>query len=94
VGEIEHEVVSSNGSAPHVDDREAGLAALRTQPENVHLFRGYGPLIVGAVLFVLMLVLAPSVAPEHIVEQPVDEITTTTTTTPTTSTTATTEAAP
>ena len=55
VAELEHAPVSTNGSTPHVDDREAGLDALRTQPENVHLFRGYGPLIVGAVLFVLML---------------------------------------
>jgi hypothetical protein len=78
VAELEHDVVSSNGSTPPVDDREAGLASLRTRPENVHLFRGYGPLLVGAVLFVLMLLLAPSVAPERIVEQPVDGTTTTT----------------
>jgi hypothetical protein len=77
VAEVEH-AVSSNGSTPQVDDREAGLASLRTRPDNVHLFGGYGPLIVGAILFVLMLVLAPSVAPEHVVEQPVNETTTTT----------------
>ena len=69
--------MSTNGSTPHVDEREAGLTALRTRPENVHLFRGYGPLVVGAILFVLMLLLAPSVAPEQIVEQPVGETTTT-----------------
>jgi hypothetical protein len=78
VAELEHEVASSNGSTPAVDEREAGLAALRTRPENVHLFRGYGPLVVAVVLFVLMLLLAPSVAPERIVEQPVDGTTTTT----------------
>jgi hypothetical protein len=78
VADLDPGVVSPNGSTPHVDEREAGLAALRTQPVNVHLFRGYGPLIVGAVLFVLMIVLAPTVAPEHIVEQPVNETTTTT----------------
>ena len=78
MAELDHGVVSTNGSTPPADDREAGLAALRTQPVNVHLFRGYGPLIVGAVLFVLMLVLAPSVAPEHVVEQPVGGTTTTT----------------
>ena len=77
MAELEHAAVSTNGSTPHVDDREAGLASLRTRPENVHLFRGYGPLIVGAILFVLMLVLAPSVAPEHVVEQPVNGTTTT-----------------
>ncbi|MFL6206265.1 MAG: hypothetical protein ACJ739_13040 [Acidimicrobiales bacterium] len=89
MADLEDGAVSSNGSTPHVDDREAALSSLRSRPENVHLFRGYGPLIVGAVLFVLMLVLAPSVAPEHVVEQPVNGTTTTTTTT-----TSTTEAAP
>ena len=73
--------VHPNGSSPTaVADTDAGaasLAALRRRPENVHLFRGYGPLIVGAILFVLMLVLAPSVAPEHVVEQPVNSTTTT-----------------
>jgi hypothetical protein len=78
VAELEHGVVSTNGSTPHVEDKGAVLASLRTRPENVHLFRGFGPLIVGAVLFVLMLLLAPSVAPEHVVEQPVNGTTTTT----------------
>ena len=82
MAELEHAVTSSNGSTPHEDDREASLAALRTEPENVHLFRGYGPLIVAAILFVLMLTLAPSVAPERIVEQPVNDTTTTTEATP------------
>jgi len=77
VADVDNSSVPTNGSTPHVDDREAALASLRTQPENVHLFRGYGPLIVGAVLFVLMLILAPSVAPEHVVEQPVGGTTTT-----------------
>ena len=79
MADLDH-AVPTNGSTPHVDEREAGLAALRTQPVNVHLFRGYGPLVVGAILFVLMLVLAPSVAPERVVEQPVGGTTTTTTT--------------
>jgi hypothetical protein len=35
------------------------------------LFRGFGTLVAGAALFVLMLVIAPSVAPEHIVDRPV-----------------------
>ena len=78
MSELDHAPVSTNGSTPHVDDREAELHALRTVPENVHLFRGYGPLVVGAVLFVLMLILAPSVAPERVVEQPVNPTTTTT----------------
>jgi hypothetical protein len=33
---------------------------------------GFGPLAVAVVLFVLMVLLAPSVAPERIVEQPVN----------------------
>jgi hypothetical protein len=82
VADLDPGGVPTNGSTPHVDDREAALASLRTQPENIHLFRGYGPLVVGAILFVLMLVLAPSVAPEHVVEKPVHETTTTTVATP------------
>lgn len=54
------------------------IAALRTKPDNVLLFRGFGPLVAAIVLFVLMLVLAPSVAPEHIVEKPVTNVTTAT----------------
>ena len=77
MADIAQGAAPTNGSTPHVDEREAALASLRTRPENVHLFRGYGPLIVGAILFVLMLVLAPSVAPEHVVEQPVGGTTTT-----------------
>jgi len=53
------------------------LARLRSTPTNVHLFRGYGPLVVGAVLFVLMVLLAPSVAPERTVERPAEGTTTT-----------------
>ena len=32
---------------PHVDDRERGAGVAADQPENVHLFRGFGPLVVG-----------------------------------------------
>jgi hypothetical protein len=53
-------------------DGQSPLAALRTTPENVHLFGGYAPLVVAAILFVLMVTLAPTVAPEHTVERPVD----------------------
>ncbi len=62
--------VSSNG---HLRPEPAGpsLASLRTVPDNVHLFRGYGPLVVGVILFVLMVMLAPTVAPERVVERPV-----------------------
>jgi hypothetical protein len=63
------------------------IAALRTKPDNVLLFRGFGPLVAALVLFVLMLVLAPSVAPERIVEKPVTNATPTTAVTPATPTT-------
>lgn len=70
-------IISTNGSTPHPEPAHAAppgtpLDRLRTTPENVHLFRGYGPLVVGIILFVLMVTLAPTVAPEHVVEQPVD----------------------
>ncbi|MGH9084966.1 MAG: hypothetical protein ACRDYW_05900 [Acidimicrobiales bacterium] len=74
--------VHPNGSSPtavaETDAGAASLAALRRRPDNVHLFRGYGPLVVGAILFVLMVVLAPTVAPERVVERPVGGTTTTT----------------
>lgn len=72
--------MSSNGTLPHPapdTPDDSPLAALRTTPENVHLFRGYGPLVVGIILFVLMVTLAPTVAPEHTVERPVGGTTTT-----------------
>jgi hypothetical protein len=58
---------------------DSSLSSLRQRPENVHVLRGYGPLVVGVVLFVLMVLLAPTVAPERIVERPVDDPATTTT---------------
>ena len=65
-------VVSTNGSEPARPTGGSPLGALRTQTENVHLFRGYGPLVVGVILFILMVTLAPTVAPERVVEHPVD----------------------
>ena len=72
-------VVSNNGAQPpDVDETvsDAGgttpLSALRATRSNVHLFRGFGPLVVGLILFVLMVTLAPTVAPEHDVERPQD----------------------
>ena len=58
--------------------RDDELARLRQQPDNVHLAGGYGPMIVGAVLLVLMVLLAPTIAPEKVVERPVRDVTTTT----------------
>ncbi len=60
--------------------RDEELARLRERPQNVHLLGGFGPLLVGLVLFVLMVLLAPTIAPEQVVERPVGGTTTTTTT--------------
>ena len=46
------------------------LAELRRRPVNLHLFGGYGPLIVAVLVAALMVALLPSVAGEQIVEQP------------------------
>jgi hypothetical protein len=81
-------------------DRDEELARLREEPDNVHLLGGYGPLVVGVVLLVLMVLLAPTIAPEQVVERPVHPVSTTitlaTTTTlaPTTTTTSSTGGAP
>ncbi len=70
---------SSNGHAPPAGAAEV-MERVRERPRNVLVLRGFGTLVAGIVLFVLMLLLAPSVAPEHIVERPVSDPTTTTTT--------------
>jgi hypothetical protein len=49
--------------------RDEPLAKLRVRPRNIHLFKGFGPFVAGIVLLVAMLLLAPSVAPEHVVEK-------------------------
>ena len=66
--------------------RDEELARLRVRPDNVHLARGFGPLVVGVILFALMVLLAPTIAPERVVERQVS--TTTTTAVVTTTTTA------
>ena len=58
--------------------RDEGLARLRQRPDNLHLLGGFGPLLVGVVLFVLVVLLAPTIAPERVVERPKGgEVTTT-----------------
>ena len=54
------------------------IAAMRARPRSALIVRGFGTLVAGVVLLLLMLFIAPSVAPEHIVDRPV----TTTSTTP------------
>ncbi len=74
-------MASTNGTAPRTGSGSSTIDSLRERPVNVHLFRGFGPVVAGLVLFVVMLWLAPSVAPEHIVERPATATTVITTTT-------------
>lgn len=55
---------TATASAEDVLDR------LRRPDVSLHLFRGFGPLVLAAVLIVVMMLLAPSVAPERIIERP------------------------
>ena len=68
--------VSTNGHAVHAADDVMRTLRAGSPPRLV--LRGFGSLVVGAVLFVLMLWLAPSVAPEHVVERPATAPTVTT----------------
>ena len=54
-------------------DRDTELARLRERPDNDHFLGGFGPLLVGLVLVVLMVVLAPTIAPEQEVQVPVHQ---------------------
>ena len=58
---------------------DTSLGMLRERPESTSFAGGYGPLIVGAILFALVVLLAPTVAPERVVERPVGGTTTTST---------------
>lgn len=49
------------------------LAELRRPSDEPLLLRGFGPVVVAVLLGVLMVLLLPSVAPERIVERPVDD---------------------
>jgi hypothetical protein len=73
---------ATNGPPTAVPAAADAIDILRKKPRNLHLAGGLGPLIIGAVFFVLMLFVAPSVAPEHVVQRPK--------TTPTTAVTSTT----
>lgn len=52
---------------------EEALEVLRRRPRAVELFGGFGPLVLAAALLVLMVLLAPSVAPERTVERLVED---------------------
>lgn len=51
---------------------EVVLDQLRAKDRVPQIFGGFGPLVLAAVLIVVMMLLAPSVAPERVVERPVD----------------------
>jgi hypothetical protein len=59
------------------------IVQLRKRPTHVLLFRGFGPLVAALIFFGLMLWLAPSVAPEHVVDKPLHAATTVPVTEPT-----------
>jgi hypothetical protein len=59
----------STGSGTRADDV---LGVLRRPRRARLLFRGFGPLVVAALLVIAMMLLLPSVAPERIVQRPVD----------------------
>jgi hypothetical protein len=56
------------------------IAAMRARPRSALIVRGFGTLVAGVVLLLLMLFIAPSIAPEHIVDRPATSSTTTSTT--------------
>ena len=51
---------------------EEVLDALRRPRPVAAVFRGFGPLVVGALFLLLLVLLLPSVAPERIVERPAE----------------------
>ena len=62
------------------------IAAMRTRPRSALIAQGFGTLVAGIALLLLMLAIAPSVAPEHIVDRPAASTVTTVTTVTTSST--------
>lgn len=68
---------ASNGHAVPTSDEDGPLARLRARPVNPHGFRGFGPLLALGILFVLVVLLAPTVAPERVVLEPTGASTTT-----------------
>lgn len=51
---------------------ESALEVLRRRPVTTELLGGFGPLVVAVALVLAMVLLAPSIAPERIVERPAD----------------------
>ena len=74
---------ASEDPAEPVRAGDAGdaLAVLRREPDNPHLFGGFGPLILALLVALVITLAIPSVAPERIVRVPAGEQSDTTTTT-------------
>jgi len=49
---------------------ESALEELRRRPHGTELLAGFGPLTLALALLLAMVLLAPSIAPERIVERP------------------------
>jgi hypothetical protein len=69
----------SEHGEPGTSERPSNIAVLKETPTNRHLLRGFGPLLVGLILFVLMVLLAPTVARERdvTIEGPAPTVSTT-----------------
>lgn len=52
---------------------EEALEVLRRRPRATELLGGFGPLVLAVALLALMVLLAPSIAPERTVERLVEE---------------------
>lgn len=52
---------------------EEALEVLRRRPRATELLGGFGPLVLALALLTLMVLFAPSIAPERTVERLVDE---------------------
>ncbi|WP_436793431.1 hypothetical protein [Actinospongicola halichondriae] len=63
----------TTNAAPPPDETsaEAVLDRLRQMDSARPLLGGFGPLVLAAALLLLMIALAPSVAPERVIERPV-----------------------
>ncbi len=48
------------------------LERLRTKDATLQILGGFGPLVLAGLLILVMMVLSPSVAPERVVERPLD----------------------
>lgn len=50
------------------------LEHLRAEPENPHLFGGFGPLVLAAIVALAITLAIPSIAPERVTQVPVEDV--------------------